>query len=119
MLGSALSIPFAVAIGRRMKHKQGGVPIVPQQRFVHDFPNLEPGRAARLNFRWYYYGTMIVTGYVFAQFMTRSDTQNNWWYNRPDLKPHPHMVAQEDIESRRSKVAHETMMNTSYVSYRN
>ena len=43
-IGAALSWPLGVAIGRRMRVYQGGVPIVPYQRFIHDFPKVEPGR---------------------------------------------------------------------------
>lgn len=44
LVGATLAWPLAVWVGRRMKHYQGGVPVVPYQRFVHDFPNVEPGR---------------------------------------------------------------------------
>jgi hypothetical protein len=42
LLGSLLFYPVSCMIGRRMKHSQGGVPAVPMQRWVHDFPNVKP-----------------------------------------------------------------------------
>jgi len=41
-IGAALFWPFACIIGRRMMRGQTGVPIVPMQRFVNDFPNVDP-----------------------------------------------------------------------------
>lgn len=43
LVGAALTSPFAVWVGRRAKHYQGGVPIVPQPRWVFDFINVDPG----------------------------------------------------------------------------
>ena len=45
MIGAILTWPLGVYIGERAKNTQGGVPIVPSQRLIHDFPNLEPGNS--------------------------------------------------------------------------
>jgi hypothetical protein len=44
LMGSALAWPAAVLVGRRMKHGRGGVPVVPVQRFVDDWPSVEPSK---------------------------------------------------------------------------
>jgi len=59
--------PVAAAIGRRWKVTRGGVPVVPLNRHVHDFPNIDPGRVARLNFRFYSVIPAIALGYVIAR----------------------------------------------------
>ena len=40
--GAVLSYPFALAVGRRMQSYAGGVPAVPYQRWVEDWPNVKP-----------------------------------------------------------------------------
>jgi len=66
MIGSVLTYPFAVFIGRRARTYGGGVPVVPYQRWVHDFPNVEPARKARLAFRFACIGTCLLGGHLFA-----------------------------------------------------
>jgi len=44
IMGSVLAWPAAVLVGRRMKHGRGGVPVVPVQRFVDDWPAVEPNK---------------------------------------------------------------------------
>lgn len=67
LVGSILTWPLGVFVGRRMKHYQGGVPVVPvYNRFIHDFINVEPGRAARSHFRWWSVLTSVVGGFFFA-----------------------------------------------------
>lgn len=66
-LGGLLAWPVAVMFGRRMNHYQGGVPVVPYQRFVHDFPNLEPSRMSRNVFRWWSGLFVVVAGHLFAR----------------------------------------------------
>jgi hypothetical protein len=82
--------------GRRMKHYQGGVPVVPYQRFVHDFPNLDPSRHARQTFRRWAGLFSVAAGYMFARFTVNPQQLLNPWYNRPDLKPYPAMVHYEE-----------------------
>ena len=94
ILGSALAWPVAAAFGRRMKTSKGGVPAVRLNRWVHDFPQPEPGRSSRLIFRYYAVGSCAILGYLFAKQVTDFSTRtSNEWYNRPDLKPFPAMVA--------------------------
>lgn len=86
--------PVAAAIGRRWKVTRGGVPVVPLNRHVHDFPNIDPGRVARLNFRFYSVIPAIALGYMIARQVTDYTVRSsNHWYSRPDLKPFPAMVA--------------------------
>jgi hypothetical protein len=80
-------------IGRRMKRYSGGVPVVPYQRFIHDWPNLEPSRQSRITFRYWTILSSTVAGFIFAGYVTEQRTVLNHWYNRPDLKPFPAMVA--------------------------
>jgi len=80
-------------IGRYNKTSRAGVPVVHMNRFVHDFPKLDAGRTARHYFRWYSFGSAIIAGLVFANYVTNSDYRcSNSWYNRPDLKPYAAMV---------------------------
>ena len=91
-IGGAIFWPVAVLIGRRMKRGRGGVPAVPVQRFVEDWPNVEPARHARRVFAWYSVGSCVVFGYCFAKFCCNPQVMQNEWYNRPDLKPFAAMV---------------------------
>jgi hypothetical protein len=90
--GAVLFWPIACMIGRRSKRYTGGTPIVPYQRFINDFPNLEPARLSKVTFKWWSYGSMIIFGYVFAQATTDNRILINPWYNRTDLKPFAAMV---------------------------
>ena len=92
-LGTALSWPLAVLFGRRMQKTWSGVPLVPIQYSKHDFINVSPGNFARRQFRVFGFGGAIAAGWVFAFLMTERDGwRSDKWKNRPDLKPHPHMV---------------------------
>lgn len=110
-IGSMITWPVAAMIGRSFKQGKSGVPIVPLNRWVHDFPKNDPGRVARLTFRYYSVGAALVLGYCFASYMTDPTVRSqNTWYNRPDLKPFPAMVKQpEDDVTRRS------MMESQYI----
>ena len=100
-------------VGRYFKTTKGGVPVVPLNRWVHDFPQVDPGRFARITFRWYSFGSAIVMGYMFARATTSSEGRSsNQWYNRPDLKPFPAMVAQPP------EVTRDSMLETQYVTQR-
>ena len=106
-LGFGLSWPLASYFARRMKTTTGGVPIAPLNRYVWDFPKTDPGRVARTTFRWYSIGAGLIMGYMFARATTDSTMRSgNQWYNRPDLKPYPAMVKQEeDLTTRTMKEA--------------
>jgi hypothetical protein len=82
---------------------------VPLNRFVHDFINLEPSRASRMAFRNYFTLTMVVSGVTFAYLTTDSSQKNNIWFNRPDLKPFPAMVAKDTMD-----VTERTMLEAHY-----
>lgn len=115
LMGGLLAWPVGVFVGRRMKMTQGGVPITPVQRFVHDFPNLEPSRLARKTFTWWSIGTAVALGYLFAKATTNPQTMQNTWYNRPDLKPYPAMVHHDEGYPR--DVTNETMKQSLYKSH--
>jgi hypothetical protein len=66
LLGTVLTAPFAIWVARRSKTYQGGVPIVPQQRWIHDFINVDPGHLPRKQFRLWFFGTCFVGGWLFA-----------------------------------------------------
>ena len=118
LLGSALCWPIGVLVGRRMKHYQGGVPIVPtlHYRYTHDFVNVEPARASRFFFRWYAVGTAVVGGFLFAYATVDAGVKSqNGWYNRPDFKPKAAMV-EENFEN---DPTHRSMLNQTYTKHRN
>jgi hypothetical protein len=111
-MGGAIFWPFAVLIGRRMKHGRGGVPAVPVQRFVEDWPNVEPARHARRVFAFWSIGSSLVFGYCFAKFCCNPMFTQNEWYNRPDLKPFAAMV--EKPKGR--DITEETMKTSLYAA---
>ena len=41
MIGGLLTWPIGVLVGRAMTKTSGGVPMVPYNRFIHDFINLD------------------------------------------------------------------------------
>jgi len=112
VLGSVLAWPLACIVGRRMKVYQGGVPIVPYQRFIHDFPNLEPAHRARKTFRNWSLATTVALGFVFARYTVNQEQVLNPWYTRPDLKPFAAMVKNE------ADVTEHTMKLNHYNSYK-
>lgn len=62
-------------------------------RWVHDFPNPDPGRSSRLLFRYYSVGSAMLIGLAFAYSITdNTHKSQNQWYSRPDLKPFAAMV---------------------------
>ena len=84
--------PAAILMGRRARHYQGGVPVVPYQRFIHDWPNMKPGHQSQKWFWRYFSGTLVIGGGLIAYFITNDDMLKNNWYTRPDLRPFPAMV---------------------------
>ena len=98
--GAVIFWPVAAMIGRRMKRTTGGAPMIPYQRFIHDFPNLEPARQSKMTFYWWAFGSSMFAGFVFAHSVTDKRIMNNHWYNRPDLKPYAAMVEpdEDDVE---------------------
>jgi hypothetical protein len=119
VIGALLTWPLAVLVGRRWKRTQGGVPAVPFQRFIHDFPIVEPTYMARRSFDWGFRLTCISGGLMFAFMTTDKRQMSNPWYNRPDLKPYPAMVPQKDLDitQKTALFAHyQSNRNTSYSS---
>ena len=114
MIGGFLTVPLAVWVGRRAQKYQGGVPIIPYQRFVHDFVNLDPGYHTRKTFRWYFFGTCFIGGLSFAYYTVRENIKNDGWYSRPDTRPFPAMVPRESMD-----VTERTMLESHYQSFRN
>jgi len=114
ILGAVLTSPFAVFVGRRAQRYQGGVPIVPVQRFIHDFPNVDPGYHTRKTFRWWFIGTCLFGGFAFAMLTTNENQKRDPWYQRPDLRPFPAMVPKESMD-----ITERTMYETHYQSFRN
>lgn len=91
-IGVALSYPVAILVGNRAQRYQGGVPVVPYQRWVDDFPNVTPKRTTWRFFRRYALATSFILGSVFASRMTDNTAMNDDWHTRPDFKPFPAMV---------------------------
>jgi hypothetical protein len=114
MIGGVLTAPFAVWVGRRAQRYQGGVPIVPQQRWVHDFPNVDPGHQTKRTFRWWFLGSCILGGIAFAYATTSTNQKSDPWYQRPDYRPYPAMVPKEDMD-----VTQRTALESHYQSFRN
>jgi hypothetical protein len=84
------------------------------QRFIHDFPNVEPAVYSRKTFMWYSTLSSLLFGYCFAYYVTDERRVLNTWYNRPDLKPYAAMVdplpgsGEDDVTTRTMKLAHYT-----------
>jgi hypothetical protein len=93
MIGAALSWPLAIWLGRKAQTFGGGVPLVPLNNFVYDFPHLEPSRISRKRFRLTFFSFLFASGMAFAYMTTSADLLSNKWYNRPDLRAFPAMVA--------------------------
>ena len=114
IVGGIAFWPIACMFGNRMKRYQGGVPVVPYQRFVHDFPNLEPTRISRNTFRNWSFLACLTAGFIFARVTVNPQQKLNVWYNRPDLKPFPAMV--KENEGVPDDVTEQTMLKTAYNS---
>lgn len=75
------------------------MPVVPMNRFVHDFVDLDPTKHARRVFRRYFFLTCTAGGVLFAYATVDGKRQqNDPWFSRPDLKPFKAMVAKEDLD---------------------
>ena len=116
-LGAAVSWPLAIMIGRRMTQYQGGVAVVPLQRFVHDHPNVHAMRTTQRYFRRWSFGTMFICGTIFARYYTDDSMLNNTWYTRPDLKPKMAMVDIKD-QTDYDPVAYEQLLDHAYKKYK-
>lgn len=91
-VGCLLFWPVAALVGRRAQTYAGGVAVVPYQKFVPSFPNVNPNRTTNKFFRRYSICTSLFCGFFFAKYMTDDSGLKNNWYTRPDLKPKAAMV---------------------------
>jgi hypothetical protein len=98
LVGAAFTWPLGVWIARKSQTYQGGVPIVPYNRYIHDFPNLEPTRTARRAFRKYHFLTCCIGGAIFAYATVDQRQKIDAFYTRPDLKPFKAMVPKEELD---------------------
>jgi hypothetical protein len=104
-VGAILFSPVAAIIAKKFKSTSGGVPLVPYQRFVHDFINVEPTAYSRWRFRLFFIGSSLAFGIFFAGYMMKDDSyKKNKWFNRPDLRPYPAMVPKECLDPQDSLV---------------
>jgi hypothetical protein len=91
-LGILLGWPLAVFVGKKMQSTSSGVPRVPLNRFVHDFPNLDPTHYSRKLFRMGFFSTITLSFFMVGSYLTSDEALRNEWQNRPDFKPYPAMV---------------------------
>lgn len=92
LIGATIAYPFAIFMGNRAQRYQGGVPVVPIQRFVDDWPNVQASRTTWKFFKRYAFGTSFVIGTIYAQYKTDDSILNDNWYTRPDFKQKAAMV---------------------------
>lgn len=108
--GAIISWPLATYIGRRYQRTNLGVPLVPMQWYKHDFINVSPGAFARRQFRLKGFGAAAVLGWCFAYYTTdRDGWRSDKHKTRPDLKPYPAMVKQDEDD-----ITQETMQRALY-----
>lgn len=110
VFGAMLCWPAAVLVGRRAQAYQGGVAVVPYQRFVHDWPRMAIGKTTTYYFRKWAFGTAAAFGFCYAMKMTDDSAFGNMHYNRPDLKPFPAMVKDKGYD----EVAYEQLMDQTH-----
>jgi hypothetical protein len=115
MIGGALAWPLAVLVGRRAMVSQGGVAASPVQRFVHDWPNVNPTRTVWKHFRRWSAVTCLLVGYTFARYATDDSRLKNQYYTRPDLKPKAAMVNEStDYDP----IAYQQLLEQNYSQYK-
>lgn len=115
VIGGALAWPLAVLIGRRATVSQGGVAAVPIQRWIHDWPNVNPMRTTWKYFRRYSALTMMVVGATYANKYTDDSNMKNQYYTRPDLKQKAAMVKEgTDYDP----VVYQQMLQQNYTQYK-
>ena len=96
-IGAVLSWPLACMVGYRAQRYQGGVGVVPYQRWVEDWPNVTETRQAQRWFRRYAFYTCILGGFAMATYMSDNSKLRNSWYTRPDFKQKAAMVKDESM----------------------
>ncbi len=95
--------PLAVLVGRRYRYAMG-VPAVPKNRFLYDYPNVDPSHNARKRFYIGFATTAILGGMAFASNFTYTPMTGDAWRQRPDHKPYPAMVAKESMSDQDRQV---------------
>ena len=116
LIGAGLTWPLAAMIGKRATHYQGGVAVVPYQRIIHDWPNMNPTRTTWKFFRRYAFFTCFIGGNILARKMSNDNILRNKWYTRPDLKPKAAMVKDTDIFY--DDVAYKQLIDQNYKAYK-
>lgn len=116
LIGAGLTWPIAILIGRRATMTQGGVSIVPNQRYVDEFPNVYANKTTNKFFKRYAFGACILGGFVLGRMMSDDAILKNETYTRPDLKPFPAMVREP---SEYDNEAYQQMLERNYLKYRN
>ena len=117
LIGGALSYPLAVAVGKRMSVSQGGVVAAPLNRWVHNWPIVDPNYTAQKYFKRWRFATMMFCGWAFGRYMTDDSILSNRWYSRPDFKPKMAMVDLQD-QTDYDPVAYEQVMDSMYGKYK-
>ena len=97
-IGFMLTWPLGVYMGRRAQRNNSGTAVVPFNRYMHDFINVDPTFHARRVFRRNFFMWCTIGGIAFASLTVSSGLVRDEWYSRPDLKPFPAMVPQEALD---------------------
>jgi len=114
LIGAAAAYPFALFAGRRAQRYQGGVAVVPIQRYVDEWPNVHANRTTNKFFRRYAIGTCVSAGMLLGFYMADDSVLNNEYYTRPDLKPFPAMVDQPNDYDQE---AYKQLLEKNYAKY--
>ena len=114
LIGFMLTWPLGVVVGRWVKSTSMGTPLVPLNRFKHDFINLDPSVHARKLFRRSFFATCCVGGIAFAYSTINTNFLRDDWYSRPDLRPFPAMVPRDHLDP-----SERLVFESHYVRYRN
>ena len=92
VLGGALGWPLATMLGRRGQRYQGGVPAIPQNRWIEEHHDVRVGKTTTRLFRKYAFATCFLTGFCLATYMTDTAPLRDADYTRPDFGPKAAMV---------------------------
>ena len=96
-LGALLTWPVAVSIGKLYQKTWHGVPLVPMNLYKHDFIDVSPSVYSRKLFKRYSLLASLTMGFIFAYNVVQDDGfRSDKYKNRPDMKPYPAMVKQDD-----------------------
>ena len=104
MIGTLLSWPLAVFVGRSYRRGTSGVPRVKQGRHNQMFFNLHPQFRSTRQFWIGFMLASVPVSWIYACMHTSSDYRSNEWYTRPDLKPKKVMV--EETKEEKAMLKH-------------